>query len=315
MVISRVVFFLMLLGVAHSETMLETFGSGGDQFQIEFVAVGNPGNSADDTGFGSVNYSYNIGKYEITREQVLKANSIGNLELNLFDMSSYGPNSIPDGNGPNKPAVGISWYEAARFVNLLNVLSSRPEAYKFTTQGFQLWAPSDSGYSSSNPYRNANARYFLPTIDEWYKAAYHDASSGGYFDFATGSDSRPSPVSGGTAAGSAVFGQAPNTAMADVNSAGGLSPHGTMAQHGNALEWVETARDGENNEASESRGIRSSYYLDGALSDAGNSGSYMSFDPSTDSMYVGFRVAMVPEPSSVILLFTGGLILAAWRRN
>jgi len=33
---------------------------------IDMVTVGDPGNVADDTGFGAVNYEYRIGKYEVT---------------------------------------------------------------------------------------------------------------------------------------------------------------------------------------------------------------------------------------------------------
>jgi len=36
---------------------------------IETVAVGDPGNGADSTGFGSVAYEYSIGKYEVTQAQ------------------------------------------------------------------------------------------------------------------------------------------------------------------------------------------------------------------------------------------------------
>ena len=36
---------------------------------IATVPVGNPGNAADITGFGSVAYSYNIGEYDVTSSQ------------------------------------------------------------------------------------------------------------------------------------------------------------------------------------------------------------------------------------------------------
>ena len=36
---------------------------------IETVAVGDRGNAADTTGYGSVDYNYNIGKYEVTAAQ------------------------------------------------------------------------------------------------------------------------------------------------------------------------------------------------------------------------------------------------------
>ena len=36
---------------------------------IDTVPVGNPGNAADTTGYGSVAYTYNIGKYDVTAGQ------------------------------------------------------------------------------------------------------------------------------------------------------------------------------------------------------------------------------------------------------
>ena len=36
---------------------------------VDMVAVGNAGNSPDTTGYGEVDYSYQIGKYEITAGQ------------------------------------------------------------------------------------------------------------------------------------------------------------------------------------------------------------------------------------------------------
>ena len=43
-----------------------------------------------------------------------KANAEGGLEITLRDMTDVG------GNGPNQPAQGPGWNQAARFVNWLN---------------------------------------------------------------------------------------------------------------------------------------------------------------------------------------------------
>ena len=60
----------------HAQTITSGFGSGTNYFEIEFVKIGNPGNAADDTGLGAVAYNYNIGKYEVSREMIIKANSV-----------------------------------------------------------------------------------------------------------------------------------------------------------------------------------------------------------------------------------------------
>ena len=82
---------------------------------MEFVTIGNPNNAADTTGSpnpaGSVGHIYNIGKYEVSRDMVLKATIAGGLGLTLADMTSYG------GNGINRPKTGICWNEAAKHVN------------------------------------------------------------------------------------------------------------------------------------------------------------------------------------------------------
>jgi len=140
-----------------------TFGTSGNQFTMEFVAIGNPGNTADNTGApnpaGSVGYTYDIGKFEVSRDMINKYNasfgSANALVITMSDMTSFG------GNGANKPAVGVSWNEAARFVNWLNTSSGYNAAYKFTTTGanddIALWNSGDPGYDAANPYRNNRA--------------------------------------------------------------------------------------------------------------------------------------------------------------
>jgi formylglycine-generating enzyme len=65
---------------APSQAGTLTFGSGvGNTFDMEFVTIGNPGNAADTTGApnpaGSVGYTYNIGKFEVSEDMITKYNS------------------------------------------------------------------------------------------------------------------------------------------------------------------------------------------------------------------------------------------------
>ena len=114
-------FILSLLALswqtASAQLVTESFGTGANAFTMDFVTIGNPGNVADTTGSpnpaGSVAYTYNLGKYEVSRGQIDKANSAGSLGITMWDNSRYG------GNGVNMPAIGISYYEAATFVNWL----------------------------------------------------------------------------------------------------------------------------------------------------------------------------------------------------
>ncbi len=298
---------LMLLCVRSATA--DTFGSGANSFDIEFVAIGNPGNLADtDDGdislagiqnFGSVSYSYRIGKYEVSEQMIDKANAQGGLGI------------LKSSFGPNKPATGISWKVAVRFINRLNTSVGSVPAYKFAFQpgevgysvnaDIELWAPGDVGYDADNLFRNSKARYFLPSFDEWYKAAYYDPI-GVYHDFATGSDLNPISISSGTTPNSAVYGNSLRLGPADVMLDGGLSPYGTMAQGGNVAEWEESEGDLVNNSSLSPRGIRGGAWNDIVLSlDA--SVRINSALPFTSYANVGFRVAsrLVPEPSTLLL--------------
>jgi len=78
-------------------------------------------------------------------------------------------------------------------------------------------------------------------------------------------------------------------------------------------EWNETAYDGTNDTAGDSRELRG-----GSLnSPIGSLGASWlnSPDPSIEGNIVGFRVAMIPEPSSLSLLALGGVLVAVSKRK
>jgi len=304
-------FTLLALGyqTASAQLVTESFGTGANAFTMDFVTIGNPNNAADTTGSpnpaGSVAYTYNLGKYEVSRDMITKANSAGNLGITLQDMTSYG------GNGVNQPATGVTWNEAAIYVNWLNTSTGGTAAYNFVSGTFQLWSSTDAGYNANNMYRNSLAKYVIASTDEWFKAAYGKAD-GSWSNFPNGSDSAPTAVASGTDANTAVYSQSASTGPADITNAGGLSPYGTMAQGGNVFEWNETAKDGINNIAGETRELRGgSWNFDSSFLVA----SYRLFNGPTDvgNDLFGFRVASVsvPEPSTGLLVVLGlsGLLL------
>lgn len=295
-------------------TTTDTFGSGGNAFTMDFVTIGNAGNAADTAGAhrGSVAYTYRMGSYEVSEAMISKANAAGSLGI------------IKDTRGANKVATSISWNEAARFVNYLNVSSGSAAAYKFNTQpgdggydvsaSITLWAPGDVGYDITNPFRNSNAKYFLPSVDEWYKAAYY-SSSGTYYNYATGSNTIPTAVASGTVG--AVYNN--QVEPADITSAGGLSPYGTMAQGGNAWEWNETEYDLLNNSPTSARilagGSWGSFYDYGGVS-LGASSYTINGNPGGQGFFpTGFRVASIPEPSSLVLTLLGSGALLLRRKR
>ncbi len=156
-------------------------------------------------------------------------------------------------------------------MNWLNTSQGFQPAYKFAVQpgdaeynanenNILLWQSGDPGYDAANPFRDIQAQYFLPSIDEWYKAAYYDPNAnggaGGYWDYPTGSDTAPTAVSGGTAAATAVYDRGFSHGPADITNAGGLSPYGVMGLGGNVVEYEETESDLVNNDPWSSRGWR-----------------------------------------------------------
>jgi len=292
--------------------MADIFGSGANEFEIEFAAIGNPGNPADTTGspnpVGSVGYEYRMGKYEISEQMIDKANALGGLGITKNTRS------------PNSPATSLSWFEAAKFVNWLNTSVGSTAAYKFDGSGnFQMWEAGDVGFNPANAYRNTAAQYFLPSVDEWHKAAFYHPTNGVYYDYATGSNTAPTPVPGGTSPGTAVYNQPFGASdPATVMNAGGLSPYGTMAQNGNIWEWEETSLDLLNSSPNADRGIRGGSWPAGANSMIA---SDRNFDgPFVEGQFTGLRVASanpVPEPSTIVLVgvAVAGLAVARFRRS
>ena len=280
----------------------DTFGSGANEFTIDFTTIGNAGNAADNTGYGAVGYGYRIGTYEVSRDMITKYNAIGGgPSISLQDMTNYG------GNGPDKPATGVTWSEAARFVNWLNTSKGYSPAYKFTIDdnanvNNDLWTSDDEGYNPSNPLRNTNAIYVLPSEDEWYKAAFYDPNAnggtGGYWEYATGSDSAPTAVASGTTSGTAVYQLALETGPANITNAGGLSPYGTMAQNGNAWEWAESSFTAPNEDGTDSRVLRNGGWFDSTSANLASSFrlEHLSF---RSLIAGGFRVAAVPVVAAV----------------
>lgn len=308
-----VLLFVICLGLTFSgRVQADTFGSGSNTFDIDFVTIGDPGNVADTTGdpnpAGAVAYEYRIGKYEISEQMINKANAQSTLEGDPLGITV-------DARGPDKPATRASWFEAAKFVNWLNTSTGNTPAYKFDDQGdFQLWEVNDPGYDSNNLFRNSEAKYFLPSADEWYKAAFYDPVSDQWFDFPNGMDTPPLPVEGGTDPNTAIYNQA---GPADVMLAGGESPFGTVGQAGNVWEWEETESDLANDDPVATRGFRGSSWLSIVSNESLSSSSRGAFIqlPQNGIGDTGFRVgSSVPEPCCLVLFIAGACAILSCRR-
>jgi len=292
----------------------DTFGSGGNTFTIGFVPIGNAGNANDTVNgagpnYGAVPYNFNMSTFAISQDQIVKATASGAISL---------------GGGAwvgSQPAANVTWYQSAAFVNYLNTSTGHVAAYQLDSGAttLTLWSSAQAWQAGGeNLYRNKDAYYFLPSENEYYKAAYYDpnkAGGAGYWLYATGSDAIPTAVASGTAAGTAAYNGVASQPAA-VDQSGGLSPYGTRGQTGNVYEWQETAYDGLNDSSSENRAIRGGGWFD--PESELRSSLRLDSDPTLSKLPInilGFRVASVPEPSCMILMLGSGMILLARRRR
>ncbi len=96
---------------------------------------------------------------------------------------------------------------------------------------------------------------------------------------------------------------------------GSASPYGTFDQGGNVFQWNEAMIDVSFCPACtpfHNRGQRGGAYGYEASSLAASSRSNVG--PSVEDSNIGFRLAMIPEPSTGLLVIAGLLGLAGWRR-
>ncbi|MHB0960767.1 MAG: formylglycine-generating enzyme family protein [Pirellulaceae bacterium] len=295
---------------------------------LDMVTVGNAGNAGDSTGYGAVDYVYGIGKYEVTNGQYIaflnvKAavgdpNELYNTEMN----GTYGgiarkgsgtvanpwvySDKVGDANWANRPVNWVSFWDAARFVNWLHNGQGNGD----TESGAYFNVGNQSTFA-----RQADARYWIPTENEWYKASYHknDGLTGNYWDYPTSGDSVPSndlinPDPGNSANftqdGFTIGGPYYTTEVGEFENSD--SPYGTFDQGGNLWEWNEEV-------IGSSRGLRGGSWI---LSSGYLLASFRSLSiPTNEQSYIGFRVASVPEPSSITLMFCGAIAgLLWWKR-
>ena len=258
------------------------FGSGANAFSLDFVNIGYAGNAADvSTGYGAVSDSYRMGMHEITIDQFTKANAAA---LGTLGDGNENPWSI----GVNGAALNTSWLEAAKFANYLTSGTYNGGAYQFSDVNTL------TGVDRAAAVGTYGTVYVLPTEDEWYKAAFLKSDGSAYTLYASGD-----PVPGvETDANYGGFGGTYSSPW-DVGT-GNAENNGTFDMNGNVREWNESAWDGTLDNMGESRVVRDgAFHSDEALLRSSNR---IGFSPSIEGNTIGFRVAAIPEPSSVAMV-------------
>ena len=297
---------------------------------IPTVPVSDPGNSPDaryaSPGYGSVGYTYNVGKYEVTAGQyteflnaVAADNPYGLYNYKMGEAVWSGCNIQQSGSSgsyiysvaadwANRPVNYVGYWDACRFANWLQSGNTETGAYDL-----------NGVMTDETPItRNAGWMWAVASNDEWYKAAYYDPEkpgSPGYWDYATRSNDAP-----GNQIADPDIGNQANYMIDDYtigepyyrtvvgefeNSA---SAFGTFDQSGNLWEW--------------NQGGMTKPWLRGG-SYGNNDASYLSasacsgyYGPTTEGTLIGFRVVQaVPEPTSLLILSCGLIPLLGLRRR
>ena len=303
--------------LAANAAMADIFGTGGNQFTLDFVPISGATNPT--SGYGIVNNDYRMGTKEVTNDQWNKfKNAYGTVTgdpSNAYDEDFY-----DWGTGTTDvPTNYVSWNEAAQFANWLNTSTGHQAAYKFTgTQGASdytlgTWSAAEAA-DGTNLYRNKAAKYFLPTEDEWVKAAYWNGTSLQYY--ATTDNGFPAQGNGTSGSGWNYWdnGYATDPYGPWNVGSGSQELNGTYDMMGNVYEWMESPYTSGDYGASSTRGWRGGdwpgVYNSLVASDRFGTG------PTVEGGNIGFRVASVPEPGSLAMLL--GLALTAllygWRR-
>ena len=90
----------------------------------------------------------------------------------------------------------VTWYDAIRFANWLNNGQGNGDT---ETGAYTLGTLGAGGIPVTPPLtHNAGAQVWLPTENEWYKAAYYNPGSSSYYLYPTSSNVIPT-ASGPTA--------------------------------------------------------------------------------------------------------------------
>lgn len=191
---------------------------------IETVLVGAPGNLADPmTGYGEVSAPFRISKSEVTVDQyVAFLNAIAAVPKHAAISDLWAPEMISEKEDPGpliarsgagtttdpyrysvvpsllwgphagkRPIAWVTWFDAARFANWMHhgaTANSDTETGAYTLINHQ---------TKGTVIRNPDARWWIPSENEWYKAAYYDPNKpggAGYWSYPTRSDVAPRDV-------------------------------------------------------------------------------------------------------------------------
>ncbi|HVW82277.1 MAG TPA: SUMF1/EgtB/PvdO family nonheme iron enzyme [Mycobacteriales bacterium] len=258
-----------------------------ERVHYDWIRIGDPGNPPDTTvmasdrttGYGSVAYPYRIGKYDVTNTQYAAflnaVASTADPHLLFFPCMNrsqcyHEGSGIARTGGPGhyhyvvQPGRGqmpvnyVNLFSAMRFANWMNNgqgdASTEHGAYQLDGNGI---IPTNLLEIRRTP----GAKVFLPSENEWYKAAYWDPRKQRYYAYPAGSD-RPMTCALPTAMPNTgncglvtAYANPANPGIRGVAAwiwndetpvgaySGSPSPNGTYDQGGDVFQWTEDFTD------------------------------------------------------------------------
>lgn len=309
---------------------LAASGNHTSAISYDLMPVRNPGNKVDKTGYGAVAKPFWIGKFEVTIGQYCEflnavaaadpyglydpamggvLNSAGISRSGSSGSYTYAPINNA-GDSSQRPITYINWFDAARFANwMANGQPSGAADQSTTENGAYNLAGATTGAAVArnriNPNRGGEPTFYLPTENQWYKAAYYsprlNRNKGGYYRYATSSNTAPGNQVGNTSNmanyiddyNGTYFYSVPQTRYIDLGQnylfdtgaySASTSYYGTFDQSGAVYNWNDL--DGT---ASPSRGLRGGFFFAGAASI--QSVTFAQVNATREGADTGFRLA------------------------
>lgn len=319
---------------------------------IDTVPVRDAGNTTDTSGYGKVLYEYRLGRFEITIGQYIEfLNAVAATDTHgLYHLGMESEAAVAGvsrsgtagsyvyaaiGN-PDRPIALVSWFDAARFANWMS--NGQPVGLQSPTTtedgAYTLLPPFNHvGFvkNAINPNTGRPPLWWIPSEDEWYKAAYYNPTrnggAGGYHfypiqspldnvPYSAGAGGATSPdaslagnfrrddgIANGYNDGYAITGSPvypTSNALAKVGSYGLASTYyGTFDQGGNVLEITDGIVNSGGTLYRAARG--GSWFDDESIM---RSTFRLNLNPDTEAVGIGFRLATVERTTQRIRFAT-----------
>jgi sulfatase modifying factor 1 len=319
-----------------------------DPSGIDFVTVGAVGNAplpgtpsfGSNVGRGRVDYEYRIGRTEITTAQwaefynaAFDRPSTDRIPFvaapDVWGAATTIPTTpggqrwrVPAGN-EMRAVGGITWRTAAVYCNWLHNGKGTDRA-AFLSGAYDV--STFGNFSSGGGFvdqltRSPGARYWIPSVDEWMKAAHYDpakqnadGSVGGWWRYVHSRDDR-APIYG-------PAGQLRNGVPTEANAAWSdftfpgfntfnvplaayamTSPWGLLDTSGGTAEWTEEVAQIAGEPVPRERYAEGGYWTGGAAGNDEVRFRGVAETPGFQDWILGLRVASIPSPGA------GGLVI------